>query len=142
MNDLEAKVGAKVEAKAEGHLRDILTLSLEHGPDQSGVVVYDKRSPLARTLTDAYRRCLPQAIFLDFDALPAERVLASFDPLRPSDLVVLVQSANFRLEAFRLRVELFKRGLKVIEHPHLERMSDRKRNGTWTPWPTTPPTIE
>ena len=36
--------------------------------------------------------------------------------------MVLVQSTNFRLEAFRIRVELFKRGLKVIEHPHLSRM--------------------
>jgi hypothetical protein len=34
----------------------------------------------------------------------------------------LVQSTNFRLEAFRIRVELFKRGLKVIEHVHLTRM--------------------
>jgi aminopeptidase len=39
-----------------------------------------------------------------------------------SSLVVLVQSTNFRLEAFRIRVELFKLGLKVIEHVHLSRM--------------------
>jgi aminopeptidase len=110
-------------ATAERHLGDILTLALEHGPAHSAVVVSDARSPLARTLTEGYRRCLPQAVFLDFDALPPESVLAAFDPLRPSDLVVLIQSANFRLEAFRLRVELFKRGLKVIEHPHLERMA-------------------
>src|SRR5476651_2263742 len=36
--------------------------------------------------------------------------------------VVLVQSTSFRLEAFRIRIELFKRGLKVIEHVHLSRM--------------------
>jgi aminopeptidase len=36
--------------------------------------------------------------------------------------VVLVQSTNFRLDGFRLRVELFKLGLKVIEHVHLSRM--------------------
>jgi aminopeptidase len=113
-------------AKAGRHLGDILSLALEHGPAHSAVVVSDGRSPLARTLTEAYRLCLPHAAFLDFDALPPERVLAAFDPLRPSDLVVLVQSANFRLEAFRLRVELFKRGLKVIEHPHLERMAGRE----------------
>jgi aminopeptidase len=37
--------------------------------------------------------------------------------------VVLIQSTSFRLDAFRIRVELFKRSLKVIEHPHLERMT-------------------
>src|SRR5690606_18532599 len=47
---------------------------------------------------------------------------AAFEPLEPSSLVVLIQSENFRVEAFRIRVELFKRGLKVIEHPHLARM--------------------
>lgn len=35
---------------------------------------------------------------------------------------MLIQSTNFRLEAFRIRVELFKRSFKVIEHPHLGRM--------------------
>ncbi len=33
-----------------------------------------------------------------------------------------MQSTNFRLEAFRIRVELFKLGLKVVEHVHLSRM--------------------
>jgi len=36
--------------------------------------------------------------------------------------VVLVQTTNFRMDAYRIRVELFKRDLKVIEHPHLGRM--------------------
>jgi hypothetical protein len=51
-----------------------------------------------------------------------EDVLAQFRRMSSSDLVVLVQSSNFRLEAFRIRVELFKLGLKVIEHVHLSRM--------------------
>ena len=41
---------------------------------------------------------------------------------RSGSLVVLIQSTSFRLEAFRIRIELFKRGLKVIEHVHLSRM--------------------
>lgn len=36
----------------------------------------------------------------------------------------IFQSTGFRLDAFRLRVELFKRSLKVIEHVHLARMPD------------------
>jgi aminopeptidase len=59
---------------------------------------------------------------MDFDAVTAEDILAAIDLLAAGDLVVLVQSTSFRLEAFRIRIELFKRSLKVIEHPHLSRM--------------------
>ncbi|MGS0743251.1 hypothetical protein ACVBEF_15710 [Glaciimonas sp. GG7] len=107
---------------AEQNLRDILSMSIEHAAPHAAVVVFDARCDLATTLTEAYRRCLPEAQFIDFDAVSPEMVLAAFAPLAPGDLVILIQSGNFRLEAFRLRVELFKRALKVIEHPHLSRM--------------------
>jgi aminopeptidase len=106
---------------AETHVRDILSLAIGHA-HQRAVVVSDRRCDLALALTEAYRRCLPDARFIDFDASSPAAVLAAFEPLEPSDLVVLIQSTNFRLEAYRIRVELFKRGLKVIEHPHLARM--------------------
>ena len=86
------------------------------------MVVFDTNCELARTLTAAYRHCLPEAQFIDFANHTPEAILGSFAALVASDLVVLIQSTNFRLEAFRIRVELFKRGLKVIEHPHLARM--------------------
>lgn len=47
--------------------------------------------------------------------------------LRPDDLVVLIQSMNFRLDDFRIRIELFKRKLRVIEHVHLERATDARQ---------------
>lgn len=38
----------------------------------------------------------------------------------PKDsIVILVQSTNFRLSTFRIRLELFNRGIHVIEHNHL-----------------------
>lgn len=109
--------------RAEQYLRDILSLALKHDPQKAAVVVSDARSPLAITLTEAYRRCLPTATFIDFDAVSAEEVKAALDLLSPFDLVVLIQSTSFRMDAFRLRVELFKQSLKVIEHPHLARMT-------------------
>lgn len=109
--------------RAFAHVSAILSLALEHDPARSAaIVVADARSPLSRLLGEAYRRALPSARHLDFDALPPESILSAFAPLAPGDLVVLIQSSNFRLAEFRLRVELFARGLKVIEHPHLERM--------------------
>jgi hypothetical protein len=107
---------------AAAHLRDVLAIAIEHGPAQRALVVYDTRTGLARALVEAYRRNLPDADFLDFDSVDPAGVLARFRQLAAKDLVVLVQSTNFRLEAFRIRVELFKLGLKVVEHVHLSRM--------------------
>lgn len=104
------------------HLRDILSLAFEHVHPHAAVVVFDARCDLAVALTAAYRRCLPEASFIDFDAASPQAILDTFAALAPASLVVLIQSTNFRLEAYRIRVELFKRALKVIEHPHLARM--------------------
>ncbi|MFT5590563.1 MAG: aminopeptidase [Bradyrhizobium sp.] len=104
------------------HLRDVLNLAIEYTPQHAAVVVSDAGCALAQGLTTAYRRCLPGATFIDFDAVAPEQIQALFATLSAGDLVVLVQSTNFRLDAYRIRVELFKRGLKVIEHPHLARM--------------------
>jgi aminopeptidase len=108
---------------AAAHLKNVLAIAIEHGPQQRALVVYDTRTGLARALVEAYRRNLPQADFIDFDGVAPDEVLARFRQLAPKDLVVLVQSTNFRLEAFRIRVELFKLGLKVVEHVHLSRMA-------------------
>jgi hypothetical protein len=122
MNIPSSKLPASAIDTAEKHVRDILTYTFEHTLEQSALVVWDGRCDLALALAEAYRRCLPGATFIDFDSQPAEAILAAFERLAPSDLVVLVQSTSFRLNEFRLRVELFKRSLKVIEHPHLGRM--------------------
>lgn len=105
---------------AEKNVRDILALAIGH--TQSAIVVWDGQCDLALALTRAYRSCLPDATFIDFDSVAPETVRAEFERLVPGDLVVLIQSTSFRLDAFRIRVELFKRSLKVIEHPHLSRM--------------------
>jgi hypothetical protein len=108
--------------EAEKHVRGILSDAIEYSDLQTAVVVYDSQCVLAATLTEAYKRCLPKARWIDFDAVTPEAVREAFERLVPSDLVVLIQSTNFRLEAFRIRVDLFSRSLKVIEHPHLSRM--------------------
>lgn len=107
---------------ATASVRDILDIVVEHAAPRRALVVHDTRTALATALTEAYRRNLPDAAFVDFDAVDAGQVHAAFGSMKAGDLVVLVQSTNFRLEAFRIRVELFKLGLKVIEHVHLSRM--------------------
>lgn len=108
---------------ATQHIRDILSLAIKHTDARRAIIVADSGCALALTLAEAYRRCLPGAQFVDFDAVTPQAVLDAFATMAARDLVVLIQSTSFRLEAFRIRVELFKRGLKVIEHPHLSRMT-------------------
>jgi aminopeptidase len=104
------------------HVGDILVHAIEHPPTRPALVVSDANCDLARILSEAYRHCLPEAEQLCFDTVPAARILEAISALPSGALVVLIQSTNFRLGEFRIRVELFKRGLKVIEHPHLARM--------------------
>lgn len=118
-------IPADIRGLAERHIRDILEHAIEHSTARA-VVVADARSGLVRILADAYRACLPDALHLSFDDLPAPQILQTFAELAAGDLVVLLQSTSFRLEAFRIRVELFKRGLKVIEHPHLGRLPENE----------------
>ena len=109
-------------ADATRHLGDVLHDAIHHTPAQAALVISDARCGLARALNSAYQRCLPNAQLMNFDSVSAEQIQAAFTALSPGDLVVLIQSSNFRLDAYRIRVELFKLSLKVIEHPHLARM--------------------
>ncbi len=112
----------RLSATAERNLKDILLHAVCHSGGRAAVVVYDSGCALAVLLSRAYRACLPEARFVAFDETSPDAVLEALKPLEAGDLVVLVQSTSFRLEAFRLRVDLFVRGLKVIEHPHLTGM--------------------
>ncbi len=107
---------------AAHHVQNILGLAIQHSPAHDALVVWDGQCALSLAITDAYKRCLPEATFIEFDAHEPAAIRAEFAKLAAGDLVVLVQSTSFRLDAFRIRVELFKLGLKVIEHPHLSRM--------------------
>lgn len=110
-------------AETTRHIQDILTIPFEYRITEKAVVVFDTHSELSSLITHAYQLCLPHGQFIDFDESAPELILQILESLQPKDLVVLVQSTSFRLEAYRIRVELFKRDLKVIEHPHLLRMN-------------------
>ncbi len=108
---------------AAENIAGVLRFAFEHDPTRTALVVADSESELARALTSAYRSCLSGAKFIDFEKSDRESIRQEFERLSPGDLVVLIQSTSFRLDAFRIRIELFNRSLKVIEHPHLARMS-------------------
>ena len=104
------------------NVRSILRLAIEHPPERPALVVFDRDSPLAALLADAYRAALPSADALELPAA-AGAARSRIDALAPGSLVVLVESERFFPEEHRFRVRLFDRGIAVVEHPHLGRMA-------------------
>lgn len=119
---LEAAPLNSLASLAARNVKDTLAIALEHGDGHAALLVADERSELSRLLLAAYAECLPRARVLLFDQLSPEAVKAAFAELSPSSLVVLIQSSIFKISDFRIRVELFKREIKVIEHANLDRM--------------------
>ena len=103
------------------NVRDIVTHAIEFDEPHKALVIYDTQNGLTELLTDAYRAVLPTAQFVDFDTLSKESILELCDALSPQDLVVLIQTSDFRLNEFRIRIHLFQQKLKVIDHLHLYR---------------------
>ena len=114
----------EITTLATKNIGDIIHLAIEQKLGENTLVIYDTNYGLTNILTEAYRRVLPGARFLDFDTLDKESTIAAIDAMRPSDLVVLIQSSNFLLNEFRIRIHLFKNKLKVIEHTHLHRNTE------------------
>ena len=125
-NILSSESSEALVVTAAKHVKGLLREAFEHTDKERAVIVYDTGCLLSTTLAEAYKRCLPHATVIDFNKHTPEEILAVLATLEASDLAVLVQSTSFRLDAFRIRVELFKRKIKVIEHPHLSRMSDEE----------------
>lgn len=115
---------ATLTKQATRHVGDIVRDSLLHKAPAKALVVYDTSAGLARILTEAYRSVLPDATFIDFDTVSKEDIIEAFNAMQPSDLVVLIQSSNFLLNEFRIRLHLFSKKLKVIEHMHLYRNTE------------------
>lgn len=104
------------------NVKDILELSIKHNPEtESSLVIYDTQYGLTDILTQAYRNNLPNTKYIDFDKSNKEEILSEINNLKEKDLVVMIQTTNFRLDDFRIRLHLFSKKLKVIEHMHLNR---------------------
>ncbi len=107
--------------KATQNVKDVVTHAIRYTPPSKAMIVYDRGVELSTLLGEAYHLALPEAEWIDFNETTPNDLLAKMNALSPGDLVVLVQSGSFRLNEFRFRIELFKLGLAVIEHPHLRR---------------------
>ena len=107
---------------ASQNLTDTLRDVFMHDENTTALVIYDLNSPLSIVLTDAYRIALPNGVFINFHDADKNDIMSQMEALESGDFVALIQSTSFRLSAFRIRIELFKKHIKVVEHPHLDRM--------------------
>lgn len=85
------------------------------------LLLYDEDCILSQQLAQAYKENIQpyKHYTIKFSDDNHQEVLDTIDLLKPKDLVVLVQSTSFRMSKYRFRVELFHKGIKVIEHAHL-----------------------
>lgn len=134
--DLEGKTkGVQVQRafeKAKRNVKELMKRSFEMNLDGSAkrpsnekvLVVYDKNSILSRILAQAYGTVLDESksLMVDFETTTVDQLKATIDTMKEGDMVVLVQSNGFRLNDYRLRIELFKVGIKNLEHAHLDMM--------------------
>jgi aminopeptidase len=110
---------------ATRHVAVAITDAVRHDASSHGaLIIADERCELTRLVANAYRAALPDARYVSFDEVTQDEVIAACNEMKRGDLVILVQSLSFRLSVFRIRLELYNRGLKVIEHPHLAGMGE------------------
>ena len=88
------------------------------------VLVYDNNSLLSKLLWNAYSQNLESyknidSEIINFDEIDKEILKDKLLSLKENSTVVLVQSTNFRLEDFRIRVSLHKNEVWCLEHNHL-----------------------
>lgn len=105
-------------------VQETLTQALEWREEQGMLIIADEETALSRLLLEAYKTLAPTAHVVTFAVGKEAEVLAEIDRCAAKTLVVLIQSSNFRLNDFRLRIELFKRGLWTVEYIHLARMTE------------------
>lgn len=108
----------------EKNILDTLRYAIQYKNGEKCLLIYDERSLLSKLLATVYKKVIPHADSIHFDETSPDQILKRVDELPKSTLVILVQSTSFRLNEFRFRIELFKLGMKVIEHAHLERVKE------------------
>jgi aminopeptidase len=88
--------------------------------DEAQVLLFDRQCSLASLLADAYSVNMPSAEKINFDDEDPNELREKLLNLAPGSTVVLVQSSNFRLDDFRIRLQLFNAGIGCLEHAHLK----------------------
>lgn len=118
--------------RAKNYVRSILHDSLHLEASERLYVLYDEDVELTTIIASAYAAMTDEHEKLEFTHFhhhTPDAILEHLATLKANDCVVLIQSQQFRLNEYRLRLELFKRNIKTIEHVHLNIVnSDEYKN--------------
>lgn len=113
--------------------RDILEKNLKINDsrysDKSIVLVYDLKSPVSRELSKWYIDNLKNndnAEIIEFEKIDTEDLKAKLLSLMEWSTVILIQSTNFRLDNFRIRLNLNNAWVWCLEHRHLAYLYDNQ----------------
>ncbi|KAL0480583.1 hypothetical protein AKO1_002444 [Acrasis kona] len=123
------KYSVDLQAIATNNVKNILNKSVLFNADQNKMLVlHDERSDISKILARAYKDAVSTDCIasIDFDKTKPEDIKNFINNLKQKDLVVCVQTSPFHLNDYRLRLELFNRNLKNIEHVHLGLLSQNQ----------------
>lgn len=104
--------------KLQNIIHDVLEKQM-HCSNEPQVLIFDRECELASLLADAYIQNMPTAEHIDFNASNPDEIREKLLKLPEGATVVLVQSTNFRLAEFRIRLELFNKNIGCLEHSRL-----------------------
>ncbi|OIP53832.1 MAG: hypothetical protein AUK54_07800 [Helicobacteraceae bacterium CG2_30_36_10] len=65
-------------SKTQLHLQTLLKDAFHHTDNESAVVIYDTDCTLSKIVSEAYKRCLPDAIFVNFNKLVHKEIRKIF----------------------------------------------------------------
>lgn len=97
--------------------------------DEKIVFVYDKNSILSSLISEAYIQNLsifPNVEIINFDEVDKDLLKEKLLSLKEKSTVILVQSTNFRLDWFRIRLSLNKNWVWCLEHNHLSYIKENE----------------
>ncbi len=93
------------------------------------ILVYDLDSPLSREISGGYITNLKNnknSEIINFNKIKKEDLRKKLLNLKENSTVILVQSTNFRIEDFRIRMTLHKMWIWCLEHNHLAYIKDNE----------------
>jgi hypothetical protein len=112
-----------IQSKATTFVQNILNNSVRFNPTKNKLfVLHDNQCGLSRLLTSAYENSVDKNALtvMNFDEHEPAQIKDHINThLSEEDLVVCIQTGAFYLNDYRLRLELFNRNMKNIEHVHL-----------------------
>ena len=106
-----------------------LTIDEKPYSDNEILLIYDLESPLSKLVTEAYIKNLKNkknSELIDINNIDKEVLIKRLWELKEHSTVILIQSTNFRLDNFRIRLQLHNNNVWCLEHNHLSYMNDNE----------------